>query len=505
MKKHVVLIYPRPTGGYSSERRRDIHSIRRMYAPLSVMYLASALEEAGYPVILIDHRLMELEEMRARIAKAGDILFFGISSMTGSQIINGLNIAQMLRTIHGPQIPIVWGGVHPSIYPQGTITHPLVDIIVRSEGERSVVELADALSAGKPFTGIDGLCYKSKSGIEMTPPRCVIDPLDTLPFPAWKPLEEYLNSAQYPILASISTSRGCPFNCSYCYKGGIEGKNAWRAFSVDRILREVDHLHASYGFDIFEIVDENFILKVDRAVELIRSFKERGFKISAVRSNFNTYKDEVVKEFPGFCDFVAYSPETGSPRIQKYLKKQADFEKMKRFNAKVAAMGLTTVHTFIFAFPFETDEDIAATVNLCRDFKKINPSSRMALYQYMPYPGAPLTDLIVRDHGLVLPEDLEQWSKTDMYGELSLRFRPWIRDQDLKFYNDFQLLFNIVFNTYEPLGKDIYDLYETDPRIRRLMGDISSIPRAANAQYKNRLNERMDTTLHERFRDRIFI
>lgn len=505
MKKHVVLFYPRPTGGYAAERRRDIHSIRRMYAPLSVMYLAAALEEAGFPVVVLDQRLMGTEEMLAKMAAAGDILFFGISSMTGSQITNGLSMAGLLRERYGAGIPIVWGGVHPSIYPQGTITHPLMDVIVRSEGEVTVVELAKALAEGRSLASIDGLCYKTADGFRMSPARCILEPLDTLPMPAWHHLEEYLNPAQYPVLASISTSRGCPYNCAYCYKGGIEGRNSWKAFSVERVMREVDHLHGKYGFDIFEIFDENFILKADRALELIHGFKERGLKISAVRSNFHTYRDEVLREFPGFCDFVAYSPETGSPKIQKFLKKQADYEKMKRFNAKVTDLGLITVHTFIFGFPFEDDEDIAATVRLCRDFKRINPSSRMALYQYMPYPGAPLTDLVVSDYGLVLPEKLEEWSKTDMYGDLSLAFRPWIKPKDLKFYNDFQLLFNVVFNTYEPISSDIETIYESDPRIRRLIGDLGSIPRATRPQYKNKLNERLDENLMARFRDRIFI
>lgn len=505
MKKHIVLFYPRPTGGYATERRRDIHSIRRMYAPLSIMYLASVLEEAGFPVILLDQRLMTMEEMDSKIAAAPEILFFGISSMTGSQIINGLFLAQSVRSKYGADVPIVWGGVHPSIYPQGTIGHPLVDIIVCSEGEQTLVELARALDKGISPSAVSGLCIKSKDGINMTPHRCAIEPLDPLPIPAWHYLDEYLNPAQYPVLASISTSRGCPFSCSYCYKGGIEEKNKWRAFSVDRIMREVDYLHDRYDFDIFEIADENFILKIDRAIELIRRFKERGLKISLVRSNFTTYKDTVVKELPGFCDFVAYAPETGSPKIQKLLNKQADFKKMKLFNARVTDLGLTTVHTFIFAFPFETDEDTAATVALCKDFKKINPASRMALYQYMPYPGASLTGMMIRDYGLVFPENLEQWSKTDMYGELSLQFRPWVKEANLPFLNNFQLLFNIVFNTYEPLTKDILAIYESDDRMRRLLGDITSIPRATQAPRDDRLNSRLDPFLYEHFRDRIFI
>jgi radical SAM superfamily enzyme YgiQ (UPF0313 family) len=238
---------------------------------------------------------------------------------------------------------------------------------------------------------------------------------------------------------------------------------------------------------------------------LIREFKSRGFKISAIRSKFNTFKDKVIKEFSGFCDYVAYSPETGSSRIQDFLRKNDDYDKMKLFNARVRDMGLSTVHNFIFAFPFETEEDILATVNLCKEFKRINPISRMSLYQYMPYPGAPLTDLMQREYGLVLPANFEEWSQSDMYGELSLTFRPWVKEGDVNFLNNFQLLFNLVFNTYQPLDNAVYEIYGSDPKIERLMGDISSIPRAVGHIKDNKLNERLDSDLYSHYQERVFI
>lgn len=508
MDKSVVLIYPRPTRGYASERRRDIHKVKRIYAPLSVMYLASTLEGVGFSVLLFDHRLMSLEDMQVKLSRAGDILFFGISAMTGSQIMNGLNIAEMLRANYGKNIPIVWGGVHPTIYQQGTIGHNLVDIIVYAEGDYSVVELAMAIRDKKSLGNVRGICFKKNGKVEITPSRERIDPLDPLPIPAWHHLKSYLNPAQYPIIATISTSRGCPYSCSYCYKGGVDSVgngNLWRAFSVERVIREVEYLKNNFGFDIFETSDENFILNVDRSIKLIRSFKERGIKISAIRSNFKTYKDSIIKELPDFCDFVAYSPETGSPRIQKFLNKQADYGSMKRLNARLTDLGLTTIHNFIFGFPFETDEDIIATVNLCKEFKKINPSSRMSLYQYMPYPGAPLTDLAEEKYGLLLPENLEDWSRSDMYGDLSLKFRPWIKESDADFLNNFQLIFNIIFNTYQPVDKNVLELYNSDPRIRYLLGDISSIPRAVNIERRNILNERLEPKLYDSYRDRVFV
>lgn len=502
--KSVVLFYPRPTQGYLKERRRDIYVVRRLYAPLSVMYLAATLEEAGFSVSLFDYRLNTIDEILNKIADLNDILFFGISTMTGSQIKSGLEIAQRLRSIYGNDVPLVWGGVHPTILPEKTIIHPLVDIIGYGEADYSIIELARAIAEGKPLSNVKGIYFQHDGAIIKTPPQDNVK-LDYLPIPSWEHIKDYLNYAQYPILATILTSRGCPYNCAYCYKWGVRSGQTWKPVSVDRIMREVDYLNGNFGFDIFEIADENFILDPIRALELIRNFKDRKFKISAIRSNFLTFKDNVVDELRDFCDYVAYSPETGSSRIQVFLNKRADYKKMKRLNAKLYDMSIGTVHTFIFGFPFETEEDIKATVDLCREFKVINPASRMAIYQYMPYPKTPLADMMVSKYGLEYPDNFEEWSKTDMYGELDLKFRPWVNQDQLRFMNNFQLLFNLIFNTYDVLGKEAYDIYNSDSKIQELMGDISTIPRASAPMHTYVLNERITPELIEKYKENIFI
>lgn len=502
--KYIVLIYPRPTRGYSHERRRDIHAVRRIYAPLSVMSLASTLEEAGFSVLLLDHRLNTMDGMMDKIAKVRDILFFGISTMTGSQIINGLQIAENLRAVYKKNIPIVWGGVHPTIFPEETVMNPSVDIVGYGAGDYSIVKLAKAMAEGKPLNTVRGICFKENGIAVKTPPAESIERLDDLPFPAWHHLGEHLNRAQYPILATISTSRGCPYNCSYCYKWGV-GDGGWHPFGVERIMREVDYLNEKFGFDIFEIADENFILQKSRALELIRNFKSRALKISAIRSNFLTYNDAVVNELEGFCDYVAYSPETGSPKIQALLNKKASYANMKALNLKLRDMGIATVHTFIFGFPFETDEDIRATVGLCREFKKINPASRMAIYQYMPYPKTPLADMMISQYGLSMPTEFEEWGRTDMFGDLDLRFRPWVDASRLSFLNDFQLVFNVIFNTREAIDKKVEDIYNRNPKIKELIGDISAIVRTTKSAPTSPLNDRIPPGLLDTYNDKLFL
>jgi len=508
MEKTVVLIYGSPTQGYGKERRRDIHTIKRIYAPLSIMYLAATLQEAAIPVILFDQRLTPVDEILARIREEASILFVGFSTMTGSQITNSLAVAQSLRDALGKGIPFVWGGIHPTLYPAKTILDPLVDIICYGEGDYTVVDLAKTLNSGSNLATVSGIVYKVNGEVHTNPARPKIKELGKLPMPAWNQFKEFLNPAQYPLLATISTSRGCPYNCTYCYKWGVDviGEGAsWRPFSAERVIQEVDYLHDNFGFDLFETADENFILKPERAISIIRAFKERKLRVAAIRSNVHTYSDAIIGELEGFCDYVGYSPETASPHIQKILNKEASYDDMRTLNSKLRDIGIVTVHNFIFGFPFETDDDIAAIVKLCTSFKKINPAARMSLYQYMPYPGAPLTDMMVEKYGLVLPETFAEWGQSDMYGELSLRFRPWIDEAKVDFLNKFQLLFNTVFNTYQPFDAATEALYNSHPKLKQIMGDLGSIPRATVSPIKPTLNKRLTDDLLDRFKDRLFI
>jgi radical SAM superfamily enzyme YgiQ (UPF0313 family) len=150
----VVIVEPK-TGflDYASKR-----------LPLGVMSVAGMIRSKGFKVKIIDQRIdphgwkKELEYCVNQ-----NPLFVGISSMTGTQINHALKAASVVRNID-EKIPIVWGGVHPSLMALQTIEHPLVDVIVMGEGERSASQLADAYKNNIPLENIPSICYKKNDG-----------------------------------------------------------------------------------------------------------------------------------------------------------------------------------------------------------------------------------------------------------------------------------------------------------------------------------------------------
>ena len=146
---------------------------RRPKLPNNILLVGTALHHAGYKVKLIDQAMEE--EWKHTLLKVlqEDVICIGISSTTGNQISYGLEIAKFIRT-HSDR-PIVWGGIHPTLLPEQTLENEFVDIVVRGEGEETIVELTNALQDDKSLNGISGVSYKENGRIVHNPDRAFLD------------------------------------------------------------------------------------------------------------------------------------------------------------------------------------------------------------------------------------------------------------------------------------------------------------------------------------------
>ena len=138
----VILVYPRTLW--------DIKNVTTRL-PLAALYIGSLMQEQGFTVQVIDQRTDERWSETLRDALDGpspqEPLWVGISAMTGRQIHWGLEAAEIVRSAR-PETPIVWGGVHPTILPDQTLAHPLVDLVAVGEGEQTALELSQRLRSG---------------------------------------------------------------------------------------------------------------------------------------------------------------------------------------------------------------------------------------------------------------------------------------------------------------------------------------------------------------------
>lgn len=161
-QKEVLLIYP------GKFRAPDPQ------VPLSLLHLAPPLQLAGYKVRIFDMRVEDIRQLYV-----GSPVYAGISCMSGLQIRYSLEAARKVRA-QNPAVPLVWGGVHPSLLPKQTAANPYVDVAVRGEGETVVAKLADALAAGLPLKSVKGLTFKADGEVRCTPDAELVD-LDQIP------------------------------------------------------------------------------------------------------------------------------------------------------------------------------------------------------------------------------------------------------------------------------------------------------------------------------------
>ena len=144
--------------------------------PMGLLYIAQALIKMG-----IDVSLFDIGFDNAKKFKLDNYLFVGISMMTGRVISRGLHIAQLIKAFNN-RIPIVLGGVHPTLLPEESLKSDLVDIVVMGEGEKTVQELAKCLLDNKDLSKIKGIGYKDGvKKIIINPPRELIE-MDELDF-----------------------------------------------------------------------------------------------------------------------------------------------------------------------------------------------------------------------------------------------------------------------------------------------------------------------------------
>ena len=213
--KRVILINPPPL----NYQYRKYDFCARI--PVGLLSVGSVLAEAGYLVNIIDGVIDPEYFLSIMTTRNDDVLFYGISCMT-AQIPAAVKIGRMLRKI-APDSPIVWGGVHPSLFPEQTVRSELVDLVVVGEGEYTSLEIANALRDGGSLHSIDGIACERNGSVSVNRPREPAD-LDKLPLPRYDivDIERYLYKNIHVIGPElikrsmvVHSGLGCPFNCAF--------------------------------------------------------------------------------------------------------------------------------------------------------------------------------------------------------------------------------------------------------------------------------------------------
>ena len=312
----------------------------------------------------------------------------GITAMTPK-------IASVLRTAswckrYSPQARVIVGGPHATIRPDELLQWEDVDFVIRGEGEFSLGELIDACQKGNPrlLNALEGLSFRKNGGIFHNPPRSLEEDLDALPFPA-RELLVYPENFSSEDLAIIMTSRGCPFQCTFCYKE-MFGKRV-RFRSIDSVLGEIKEVMKRYKATQFAFKDDSFTVNKKRVAELCDRLLEEGIQIHWESTTRVDLIDEPMlqKMAVAGCNMIKVGVESGSESIHQLIKKGISLHQVRQAAQWFNRHGIFWVAFFMMGLPNETEEDIQETRKLMRE---IQPDY-VSIGVYEPYPGTELFDL----------------------------------------------------------------------------------------------------------------
>lgn len=430
----VVLFYPK-TG---------VDLGATIAPPHGLLTVAAPLLKAGYRVRLIDQRVSEDWQRDLREALTSKPICVGFSSMTGTQIQFALEAAVLTRALCGVDVPLVWGGPHPTSLPEQTLQNEFVDLVVVGEGDITFLELVDALKYKKNLAPIEGIGYIREGEITLTTERELMDVETLLPVP-WEliDVEKYIHRDFYLKGATRSldigqTSRGCPFQCGFCSSATLR-KRKWRAMSVEKSLKVILDPIKRFNLDGIWIRDDEFYIDRKRTSAICQGIIDAGVKIRWYSSGtridvFNkstTEEIELIKQ--SGADTLKFGAESGSNRMLDLMKKGIKVEETLKANLKAKQHGIIPVFALMIGFPTETFEDIGQTIDLFVRLKKDNPQAQFEIIgAFNALPKTPLYALAM-EHGLKPPQKLADWADwlSDEY-DIKGRKIPWFNARDRK-------------------------------------------------------------------------
>jgi anaerobic magnesium-protoporphyrin IX monomethyl ester cyclase len=379
--------------------------------PLGPLYLASYLKSQGYPdITVIDarHERLSHKDLSRRIKDLSP----GVLGITGLSMESAEvhRIAGLAKEING-SCKVIVGGPYATSSPGHILQDPHIDFVVMGEGERTAGKLINALQEGKDLSGIGGLAFKNNGTCVINPPQPAIEELDALPFPEWGlvDVEGYFRDirkhSETPIptsnrIAPLFTSRGCPYQCTYCHN--IFGKTI-RLRSVANVIREIEALIKNYGVREIEVVDDCFNFDLPRAKEICDEIVRRGIKIAISFPNglrVDRMDEElIVKLKQAGTRVIFYAIESASPRIQRAIKKNLDLEKAGYIITRTIREGIVTCGYFMLGFPGETREEMLETLRFAKgsglhiaDFFFLIPQSNTEIFNELSVENVGLKD-----------------------------------------------------------------------------------------------------------------
>jgi len=390
-KSDVLLVSPAPQSEVGL-----LYRLSGIVHPLGLGYLAGYLRKNEYVVDLIDNAIARLNEKQFReYLEISKPRYVGFSFYTGC-LANAHDLARVVKKVDS-RIIVVAGGPHASALPGDVFRNDAIDVVVRGEGEETLLSLLIAMDSKSGLETVDGISYRRGSEIMHNRPRDLIKDINALPVPAYDlfDIDKYFLAPSRRFTGgkagSVITSRGCPQRCAFCSRA-VFGRSI-RYRTPENVVNEIENLVEKYGFTEFEIRDDTFTLDEDRAIAICDLIKARKIRILwNCCGRVNQVSDKLLSSLYGAgCRAVFIGAEFGSQKMLDFMKKDITLEQIETAIMQCKKHKLLSLTSFIIGAPGETEETVRETISFA---KKIDPDY-VSFCAYTPLPGSELFDEFV--------------------------------------------------------------------------------------------------------------
>ena len=422
----VALVYP-PYGPVKNEP--GIKTVKENYGifpSLSLLYVAGILENAGAEVLFLDSHAhgWDLEETVQKLKVFGpDFIGYTVTTYLFFQTLDWIKAIKA-----EVPVPTLVGGVHMSIYPKETLTHPSIDYAVTHEAELALPELLHALTNRKDLRQVQGIAFRDGDDVIVTPPGPTVD-VDTAPFPARHLIDNTVYHSfisKYRNFTCFLTSRGCPYKCIFCE----QGSKAFRARSPSNVVDELEIAAYEHGVRELDFFDSSFTIRKDRVIAICEEINRRKLEITwAARTRVDCINRDVLDAMHrAGCSRIYYGIESGNREILKVLKKSTSLDVIKRVVTDTKAAGIDTFGYFMVGNPYDTPATVRQTIRLALDldldyaqFSKVTPMPATAMYDMLveetgrdywrEFVLNPHNDLVPRPRCKMTDAEIQRWTR----------------------------------------------------------------------------------------------
>lgn len=352
----ILIIYPN-----CLEDRLYAEDVR--VVPIGLYYIGALLKENQYDVEILNwhdinrtpHKIEETFK-----EKKPDVIGF---SIVHANRWGGIDIARIAKRIL-PEVKIVFGGIGTTFLWEHLLTHfKEIDFAVLGEGEYSFLNLIHCIEK-ENYEGINkikGIAFKSGEKVVRMSDAEVIQDLDRLPMPS-----------KYFEFQHLSSSRGCPANCTFCGSPRFWGHKV-RFHSPEYFVEQMERLYRR-GTTFFYVSDDTFTMRKDRVIQICKMIIEKELKITWVAISRVNYVDEEMLYWmrKTGCIQISYGVESGSEKIRSVLNKNIKTDDIKRAFALTTKYGILARAYFIYGSPGESWETIQGTIDLIHEIKPLS-------------------------------------------------------------------------------------------------------------------------------------